>query len=147
MQSSMHLTVVSVFEDLISVPRKRFLGSAIPCRNSCISFEKTLPISLHYNLLASVIYSLKKPGQRSLTPRVTALFHEKRNVLENLLHPISRPFSNKMNIPELYAFQNSRASKMAEWVKGRPTSPRPCVLSLRPTWKKEITNFSSCLLA
>ena len=80
-----------------------------------------------------MIYSLEKPGQRSLTPRVAALFHGKGNVLEDLLDPISRLFSNKMNILGFYAFQNSRASEMAQWLKERPPSLRPCVLTLRPT--------------
>lgn len=77
MQSPMHLTLVSVFEDMNSTPRKRFLVSAIPCGNPRTCFGKALPFSLHYNLLANVIYSLEKPGQRSLTLRVAALFHRK----------------------------------------------------------------------
>lgn len=146
MQSPMHLTLASVFEDMNSTPRKRFLGSAVPCRNPCMCFGKALPLSLHYNLLACVSYSLEKPGQRSLTPRVAALFHGKWNVLD-LLDPISRLFSNKMNILGFYAFQNSRASEMAQWLKERPPCLRPCVLSLRPTWKKEKKNSLSCPLA
>lgn len=141
MQSPMHLTLASVFEDMNSASRKRFLGSAVPCRNPCMCFGKALPLSLHYNLLASVIYSLEKPGQRSLTPRVAALFHGKWNVLEDLLDPISRLFPNKMNILGFYAFQNSRASEMAQWLKERPPCLRPCVLSLRSTWKKEKKKF------